>query len=290
MNIKSQKKVITKWRYAIVKRRCAIAIAIISLLLPSCNNVNNTPQPSANSNNQQNQKGETLILTANGEDFIRKGFVSKDGWKINFNHVYVTLNEVIAYQTSTPFNAETDTNLKYIELVNLINTPTTVDLAEGDENAPPIVVTQVPAKQGFYNAISWKVVNNQDKSSIILDGIAEKNGEIINFVLNLPQELSYVCGEFVGENRKGIVTKNQSADVEITFHFDHVFGDEKTPADSELNIYALGFEPLKNLANKGELKTNLENLQKKLTAENYQKLENSLLSLGHVGEGHCHNN
>ncbi len=94
----------------------------------------------------------------------------------------------------------------------------------------------------------------------------------------------------MGENRKGIVTKNQPADVEVTFHFDHIFGDKETPADDELNIYALGFEPLKTLANKGELKTNLQDLQQKLTPENYQKLKNSLLSLGHVGEGHCHNN
>ncbi len=184
MNIEFQQKSMIKW--------CsAIAVTFITLLLSSCtNNTNNSPppQPSTNSNNQQNQQGETLILTANGEDFIRQGFISKDGWKINFNHVYVTLNEVTAYQTSTPFNAETDTNLKYVELVNLIDTPTTVDLAEGDENAQPIIITQKPAKQGFYNAISWKVINNQDKSSIILDGTAEKNGETINFILDLPQD------------------------------------------------------------------------------------------------------
>ena len=26
-------------------------------------------------------------LVANGEDFVRQGFVSKDGWRISFDHV-----------------------------------------------------------------------------------------------------------------------------------------------------------------------------------------------------------
>ena len=28
----------------------------------------------------------SLVLVANGEDFVRQGFVSKDGWSINFEH------------------------------------------------------------------------------------------------------------------------------------------------------------------------------------------------------------
>ena len=29
----------------------------------------------------------SLVLVANGEDFVRQGFVSKDGWSINFEHL-----------------------------------------------------------------------------------------------------------------------------------------------------------------------------------------------------------
>ena len=36
----------------------------------------------------------TLAFQANGEDFVRQGFVAKDGWTIDFDHVYVTLAEV----------------------------------------------------------------------------------------------------------------------------------------------------------------------------------------------------
>ncbi len=268
---------------------------IMALLISSCAN-NQSPQESndnqtSSSVNISNQQGEVLTLVANGEDFIRQGFVSKDGWQINFNHAYITVADVTAYQTSPPFNAENEEELAVNESVNLVSTPTTIDLAEGDENASPITVNQVPAKEGFYNAIAWKVVNNSENTgSIILDGKALKQGETINFVLNFPIVLDYACGEFVGDERKGIVTENQSAEIEITFHFDHIFGDAEISPDEELNIKALGFKPLAVLASNGQLKTNLDELKQNLSPEDYQKLEVSLQSLGHVGEGHCRNN
>ena len=44
-------------------------------------------------------EGGTLQINANGEDFVRQGFVSKDGWSITFDHVYITLADITAYQT-----------------------------------------------------------------------------------------------------------------------------------------------------------------------------------------------
>ena len=37
--------------------------------------------------NTDSEKGK-LAIVANGEDLIREGFVSKDGWRIDFNKVY----------------------------------------------------------------------------------------------------------------------------------------------------------------------------------------------------------
>ena len=37
----------------------------------------------------------TLELRANGEDFIRQGFTSKDGWQIEFDHVYTNIQDLI---------------------------------------------------------------------------------------------------------------------------------------------------------------------------------------------------
>jgi hypothetical protein len=45
----------------------------------------------------------TLEFYANGEDFVRQGFVSKDGWSIQFDHVYITLDGIAAYQTDPPY-------------------------------------------------------------------------------------------------------------------------------------------------------------------------------------------
>jgi len=49
------------------------------------------------------EKG-TLQFHANGEDFVRQGFVSKDGWAITFDHVYVTLADATAYQSDPPYD------------------------------------------------------------------------------------------------------------------------------------------------------------------------------------------
>lgn len=264
-----------------------INTAIIVLILSSCSPKNEVITTESNPNNQ-NPLEETLTLVANGEDFIRQGFVSKDGWRIDFNHAYVTLADAIAYQTNPPFNPEEKEEIKPTESVTLINKATTIDLAQGDENAPPIKVAEVPAPVGNYNAISWKLVNNQENTgSIILDGTAVKDNETIKFVISLPINSDYSCGEFVGDERKGILEAGKTAEIETTFHFDHVFGDAQTPMDDDLNIGALGFQPLAIFSENGELKTDLATLEKKLNPEDYQKLINNINSLGHVGEGHC---
>lgn len=273
--------IVKKNSYTVIKT------AIIVLILSSCSPKNEVITTESNPNNQ-NPLEETLTLVANGEDFIRQGFVSKDGWRIDFNHAYVTLADAIAYQTNPPFNPEEKEEIKPTESVTLINKATTIDLAQGDENALPIKVAEVPAPVGNYNAISWKLVNNQENTgSIILDGTAVKDNETIKFVISLPINSDYSCGEFVGDERKGILEAGKTAEIETTFHFDHVFGDADTPADDDLNIGALGFQPLAILSENGELKTDLATLEKKLNPEDYQKLINNINSLGHVGEGHC---
>lgn len=141
----------------------------------------------------------TLALVANGEDFIRQGFISKDGWQIDFDHAYVTLAEVNAYLTEPAFNASTTTQLEPKQTVSLINQPTTVDLAAGEDDAEPILVTQTNATVGSYNALGWKVVpastGSAQGNSILLEGTAKKNGRAINFIIGFDRELEYTCGE-----------------------------------------------------------------------------------------------
>jgi len=85
-----------------------------------------------------------------------------------------------------------------------------------------------------------------------------------------------------------MLQKDGTADMEMTFHFDHIFGDAETPMDDGLNVSALGFEPFASVAEGGALDVDMAGLQAKLSAGDYQMLVDILPTLGHVGEGHCH--
>jgi len=234
----------------------------------------------------------TLQFHANGEDFVRQGFVSKDGWSINFDHVYITLAEIAACQTDPPYDPHSGSKINCDVKVSL-DKVYTVDLAEGGEDAPPILVGEVQnTPAGHYNAISWKMVKAASGTaagySLVVVGTAEKAGQSIDFSIKVDKEYEYACGEYVGDERKGMVPEGGTADVEMTFHFDHIFGDAETPMDDDLNVSAVGFEPFAGIAEGGKLDVNMAELQSKLSAGDYQMLVDILPTLGHVGEGHCH--
>jgi hypothetical protein len=91
----------------------------------------------------------------------------------------------------------------------------------------------------------------------------------------------------VGDERKGILAAGEEADLEATFHFDHLFGDGEAPPDDDINTGALGFDPLAALASDGVLEADSDRLEADLDPADYAKLLEILPSLGHVGEGHC---
>ena len=217
----------------------------------------------------------TLQFYANGEDFVRQGFVSKDGWSISFDHVYITLADITAYQTDPPYDPHTAGSINGKVTVGL-NEVYTVDLAEGGEDAPPLIVGEVQnAPAGHYNAVSWNMVKATSGPAaghaLVMVGTAEKDGQTVAFTINIDAECSYDCGEYVGDERKGILSDEGTADLEMTFHFDHIFGDFELPADDELNQGALGFEYFIDYAD-----------------GTVADIDMGEMHLGHVGEGHCH--
>ena len=246
-----------------------------SAYLASCAPTTDSPSSGSQGN---------LSLVANGEDFVRQGFVSQDGWQISFDHLYVTLDEVIAYQG--------DGNTKPIEEVILVGEATTVDLAAGNEDADPIFVTQIKnVPEGTYNTLAWQLVQSQDDYAqgytIVMDGKATKNDQTVDFVIKVDQPQEYTCGEFVGDERKGIVKGADTAEVEVTLHFDHIFGDADAPADDHINTHSLGFAPLAALAEAGKLEVDTATLETALSSADYQTFSAAVAGLGHVGEGHC---
>jgi hypothetical protein len=265
-----------------------LSLVLMSSIIIGCNAQQETESPQTDINSSSNG---TINLVANGEDLIRQGMTSKDGWQIQFDKVYVTLSDVTAYQTDSAFNPEEDSNIQASQTINLVDNPTTVDLAEGNEEAKPIQVVTKNAPSGHYNAISWKLLpNNNDaenKNSIILEGSATKDNQNVKFNIQLNPNLAYTCGEFVGDERKGFLDANGTTELEVTFHFDHVFGDSNIPQDDTMNQEAFGFSPFANLAENNQVTIDQDVLKSKISPEEYQKLEKNLKGLGHVGEGHC---
>lgn len=231
-----------------------------------------------------------LILRANGEDFVRQGFVTKDGWRIDFDHVYVTLADVTAYQSDPPFDAKAGGKPEAKEAVNL-SEPVTVDLAAGDEQVEPVLIETLTAPAGRYNALAWQMVpaagGPAAGQTFWIEGTAAKADETIDFTVKLDPTLSFVCGDYVGETRKGILEPSGTADLEATFHFDHMFGDGEALPDDDINTGALGFDPFAAIAAGNSLDIDMAGLKSQLSPADYDKLINILPSLGHVGEGHC---
>lgn len=231
----------------------------------------------------------TLIITANGEEFIREGFLSKDGWELSFEHAYVTMDNITAYQSDPPYDTDQGWDISYTVKAELEGIYT-ADLA--DILSDPAVLAdlaQVPA--GHYNALSWTmsraVEGPAEGYSLLLIGEAEKDDRVIGFTIGIEQEVDYLGGDYIGDERKGIIAPGGSADLEMTFHFDHLFGDGEEDPEDEINTEAFGFDPLAALAVNDQVVADLASLQELLNPADYELLLSILTHLAHVGEGHC---
>ncbi len=274
------------------------ALAFLSLLIVSCGNsgtAENSDNGTSTAADNQSQGEATLSLVSNGEDFVRQGFVTKDGWTMSFDRLEVNLNDVTAYQMDgvfEPTEADTIDTLEYQEKVSLLDTPKVVDLAEGEADAEPIMVANTEVTPGFYNAMAWEIDTAPADSplagkTMVMQGTATKDNRAVNFDISLNRPIQYLCGEYVGDERKGMVEADSPGELETTFHFDHVFGDAQTSADDALNVDALGFEPLAQLASNDSLTIDDATLTQQLSPEDQEKLTKAIIGLGHVGEGHC---
>lgn len=231
----------------------------------------------------------TLVFTANGEEFIREGFLTKDGWQLTFDQAYVTMGSITAYQTNPPYDTDQGWDIDYQVKVELdgIHSANLADPASDPAKLEGLA--EVPA--GHYNALAWAMVRAVEGPSagysLFLTGQAEKNGRVVDFTLGIEQEVAYLGGDYIGDERKGIVAAGEIAELEMTYHFDHLFGDGEEDLDDPLNEEALGFEPLAALAVDGVLEADLASLEGALSSADFELLLSILTHFGHVGEGHC---
>lgn len=217
----------------------------------------------------------SLEFFANGEDLATEGFqapqLTKDGWAITFDHIFVTLADVTGYQAEPPYDAHEGGEVQGSVRAQAAQTRTVDLVADAGEDARLLVAT-AEAAPGHYNAISWRVARAQDGPaagfSMVLVGTAEKDGRSVPFRLETAEESTYRCGDYVGDERKGFVQEGGTADLEMTFHLDHVFGRADKGADDAMNVAAAGFEPFAD-------------------GESPHRLDLRGLHVGHAGEAHC---
>lgn len=217
----------------------------------------------------------SLEFFANGEDLATEGFqapmLTKDGWTIAFDHVFVTLAGISGYQADPPYDAHEGGEIRAAVQVEAQGTYT-IDLAAADADDPRLSVATVAAGSGHYDAISWRMARAQDGPAagfaMVLVGTAGKDGRSVPFRIETAEESTYRCGEYVGDERKGLVADGATADLEMTFHLDHIFGRADKDADDPMNVSAPGFEPFSDGAGP-------------------HRLDLRGLHVGHAGEAHC---
>lgn len=217
-------------------------------------------------------QADSLTLFASGEDLATAGFnhpkLTRDGWQLAFTRVIATFDQVSAWRTEPPFAAD-GPEISGEALV--FDGPFTVDLVDADAE-DRVELATLPAAAGHYNALSWALVpapaGEFEGLSLVFEGVARRDGEEVPFVLATRDTVAHACGEYVGDERKGIVTADAGADLEITLHLDHLFGRADKAADDAMNLAALGFDPF--------------------AAGGRQDFSLAGLHVGHVGEGHCY--
>ena len=217
-----------------------------------------------------------MEFKANGEDFVKNGFVGKNKWRIDFDHLFVNIANIKAYNSEK--NLEIKLNNKYW-----------IDLKSIDKDGLTPVDTVKNVKPGNYQSLNFELkraFSGEYKDySIVIIGKAKKNNKTIPFKIKLDEEMLFVGKEgFVGDQIKGLLKENGTAETEMTFHFDHIFGDDNSPASDHVNTESVGFDFFNQFVKNGKVDVSQKELK---TTKNYKTLIKAIWSLGHLGEGHC---
>ena len=244
--------------------------------------------------NQEPEGPGTMQFYTNGGDRVFVGMVSKDGWKMVFNHFYVTMTDITSFQTDPPYDPIYSADIIRYETSVSLEGIYTSDIAQGGGRRLVDEIMDAPA--GLYNAVSWYLTpgaeGNGAGHSIVMMGQAGKDDVILDFTLKLNFEGGYQCGNYFisGSDVKdniGELAGGGATEKEMTYAVEVLFGDGGQPATGILNRVALGFEPLATLAKGGVIDEDLSTLEQKLNGEDFELLMGAVPELGKVGEGRC---
>jgi hypothetical protein len=116
-------------------------------------------------------------------------------------------------------------------------------------------------------------------------GTASRDDKNVDFIIELTEEMVFDGKEgYVGDEVKGLLQPGGETSVEMTFHFDHIFGDREAPQDDHINTHSVGFDFFYQFAEDGTVEVSQPEMKR---APHYSTLVHAVWSLGHLGEGHC---
>jgi hypothetical protein len=200
----------------------------------------------------------TLRFLANGEDFARLGFTSKDGWQITFEHAYVCVSGPTAFQMveeSAKHAGHSHVGIATGLAHETLTGEYVVDLTKGTEATELGAIPGVAI--GNYNRMDWNMVKasgdavlvSQGMDSdlehalghcVVLMGTAQKGATTITFTLKFGEEMFYMSTEANVDSGTGksvgIAADGGTGVAEMTFHFDHIFGDESTLGEPDIGM------------------------------------------------------
>ena len=224
-----------------------------------------------------------LGVVVNGEAFAEAGLTSKDGWQISFEQVAVTVGDITV--SGVPEGDSADP----------VEVPWSLE-AEGEDAPPgftqvslqdgPVQLGAKAVPAGNYNQVQWQW-GADSGTAIALKGVAVQGDRSVPFDLQFPGRFVVACGAYVGEERKGIVTADAAGEVELTLHLDHMFGDGESAPDADINTKSLGFDALAATATDQGVQVTPDSWEDWGSPELRESLEEVLVSMPHVGEGHC---
>jgi hypothetical protein len=283
-----------------------IVLTALLSVLPSCGGDDDDPV------------GGTLVFTANGEDFVRSGFISKDNWSLTFDHVYAVIGGPTAFQVaeaggggSGKFDPSRHAGHPHVGLtgggahVALAGTYV-VDLAQG--SGPTALGTVSGVAVGNYNRVAWDLKLCDGPNAIPVPPVTSAELEVVHgcslvlvgtavdnatsaqkdFVIRFRESIYWVS---TGAHQSdiGVVAEGGSGTAEMTFHLDHIFGDYSELPTEGVNPGAVGFTPFAALDQDADddLYADEGVMEEFMPASTYRKLYRAFVTLGHTGEAHC---
>ncbi len=257
--------------------------------------------------------GGTIVFTANGEDFVRNGFTSKDGWALSFDHVYAVIGGPTAFQVPDESGGagkiSRHAGHPHVGLTSggahaALTGTFVVDLKQGDGPATIGEIKGVEA--GNYNRIAWDLKTCDAQSAVpvspvtaddlgivhgyclVLSGSASKGAVTKNFVIRFNEPIYWVSTE-AHQDDIGIVPLGGTGFAEMTFHLDHVFGDSSSGPTEGVNPGAVGFDPFAALDQDSDddLYVDGRVMELYMPAGVCRQLYRAFVTLGHSGESHC---